>query len=109
MRGKETLVLDLRSITPLFDFFVISTGTNTRQTRAMAEDVDRVMKEHGSRRMGVEGLEPGSWIVQDYGDVVLHVFTPEERRQYDLERLWGDAPQISWKDFSLAQSEAVAS
>ena len=107
MRGKETIVLDLRAITPLFDFFVISTGTNTRLTRAIAEEVDQLLKDQDSKRMGIEGLEPGDWIVEDHGDVVLHVFTPESRRLYDLERLWGDAPQINWKDFVLA--EAVAS
>lgn len=96
MRGKETIVLDLRSITPLFDFFVISTGTNTRQTRAMAEEVDRALTEQGSQRLGIEGRESGNWIVQDYGDVVLHVFTPDDRKRYDLERLWGDAPKLDW-------------
>ncbi len=107
MRGKDTIVLDLRAITPLFDFFIISTGTNTRQTRAMAEEVDRLLKGQDSKRMGMEGLEPGDWIVQDHGDIVLHVFTPEQRRLYDLEHLWGDAPQINWKE--LAVAEAVAS
>lgn len=106
MRGKETVVLDLRSVTPLFDFFVISTGSNTRQTRAMAEEVNRVLKGQGSPRQAVEGLEPGSWIVQDYGDIVLHVFTPEDRERYDLEHLWGDAPKVEWSKLIL--DEAVS-
>lgn len=106
MRGKETVVLDLRAVTPLFDFFVISTGSNTRQTRAMAEEVNRVLKGQGSPRQAVEGLEPGSWIVQDYGDIVLHVFTPEDRDRYDLEHLWGDAPKVEWSKLIL--DEAVS-
>jgi len=95
-RGKDTLVLDVSHITPLFDFFVLTTGTNPRQIRAIAQGVDAAMKEQGSPRQSVDGRSSGNWIVQDYGDVILHVFTPEGRKQYDLEGLWGDAKRIDW-------------
>ncbi|WP_145034925.1 ribosome silencing factor [Caulifigura coniformis] len=95
-RGKDTLVLDVSHITPLFDYFVITTGTNPRQIRAIADGVEATMKEHGSPRQSVDGRDSGNWIVQDYGDVVLHVFTPEGRSQYDLEGLWGDAKRVDW-------------
>jgi ribosome-associated protein len=95
-RGKETLVLDVSKITPLFDFFVITTGTSPRQMRAIAERADDAMVEHGSARRSIEGYDSGTWIVQDYGDVVLHVFNPESRALYDLANLWGDAPQVEW-------------
>lgn len=98
LRGKDTVVLDLTGITPLFDYFVITSGTNRRQTHAIAEETDRVLSEHGSKRFGIEGYESSTWIVQDYGDIVLHVFTPETRRLYDLEHLWGDAPHVDWQD-----------
>jgi ribosome-associated protein len=98
LRGKDTLVLDLTGITPLFDYFVITTGTSRRQMHAIADEVDRVLKEHGSRRMGLEGYESGTWIVQDYGDVVLHVFNPDARSLYDLEHLWADAARVEWEE-----------
>lgn len=100
-RGTETVVLDLREITPIFDFFVMTTGTNRRQMHAIAEEVDSVLENLGSARKGIEGYRESSWIVQDYGDIVLHVFTEESRELYDLEGLWADAPQIDWE--SLAE------
>jgi ribosome-associated protein len=96
-RGEDTVVLDLTDVTPLFDYFVITTGRNRRQMHAIAEEVDRALTEAGSERMGLEGYTESSWIVQDYGDVVLHVFTPEARELYDLEHLWADAGRVDWQ------------
>ncbi len=90
------MVLDVSQITPLFDFFVITTGTNPRQMRAIAEGASTAMKELGSPKQSTEGKDSGNWVVQDYGDVVLHVFTPEGRKNYDLEALWGDAKRVDW-------------
>ena len=95
-RGRETLVLDMTQLTPLFDYFVITTGNSRRQMHAIAETADDVMEDHGTQRLAREGFD-GPWICQDYGDVVLHVFMPEARDLYDLENLWGDAPRIDWK------------
>lgn len=96
-RGKDTVVLDLTDITPIVDYFVITTGANRRQMRAIADEVDRVLSEAGSQRLGVEGYESDSWILQDYGDIVLHIFTAEARALYDLERLWADARRVDWR------------
>ena len=96
-RGQETVVLDLTGITPIVDFFVITTGTSPRQMKSLAIEVSRVLKEQGERPFGTEGHDGGTWILHDYGDVVLHVFNAESRKQYDLEHLWADAPQIDWK------------
>lgn len=98
LRGKDTIVLDLTGITPLFDYFVISTGNSRRQIHAIADEVQRVLKRHGSKRRGLEGVESSKWVVQDFGDVIVHVFTDEARALYDLEHLWGDAPRIDWAD-----------
>ncbi len=95
-RGRDTLILDLTAITPICDYFVITTGTNRRQIHAVADEVNRVLRENGEKRQGREGYDESSWVVQDYGDVVLHVFTPETRALYDLENLWGDAPHVEW-------------
>jgi ribosome-associated protein len=105
-RGRDTLLLDLTAITPLFDYFVITTATNRRQMHAIADEVTRLMRGVGSPRLGEEGYRDGSgWIVVDYGDVVLHVFTPEARALYDLENLWGDAPRLDWANAAVAEDE----
>lgn len=97
-RGGNVVVLDLTSVTPIFDYFVIATGTSRRQMHAVAEEVDRVLSERGSKRLGIEGYDVSQWIVQDYGDVVLHVFSDEARQLYDLENLWADAARVDWRD-----------
>ena len=67
---------------------------------AIADEVHRSLKAAGSQRMSREGYDSSNWVVQDYGNVVLHVFTPETRALYDLENLWGDAPRIDWQAVS---------
>lgn len=96
-KGRDTVVLDLSEITPIVDYFVITTGTSQRQMQSIAEEAGRAMKAEGHRPRGIEGRESSTWILQDYGDIVLHVFTPESRQVYDLEHLWADAPRIDWK------------
>ncbi len=95
-RGRETIVLDMTPISPLFDYFVVSSANSRRQLHAIADTSDDIMQDIGSNRMGREGYDT-SWICQDYGDVVLHVFTPETREIYNLEHLWADAPHIDWE------------
>lgn len=98
LKGKDSLVLDMTSVTPIVDFFVVTTATSGRQMRAIAEEVEQLMKKRGSRpRVGVEGRDSETWILQDYGDIVLHVFSPDGRELYDLEHLWADAPVVEWQ------------
>ncbi len=109
LKGKSTVVLDMTLVTPIVDFFVMTTATSGRQMRAIAEEVEMLMKSHGSRpRVGVEGRDSETWILQDYGDIVLHVFSPEGRELYDLEHLWADAPQLDWKVEANALAESVS-
>lgn len=96
-RGSETVVLDLRHVTPIFDFFVITTGTSRRQMIAIAEAADQLMKAAGSKRLGMEGHEGGTWLLHDYGDIVLHVLDGDSRETYALERLWADAKKVDWQ------------
>ena len=105
-RAGDIVVLDLTGITPLFDFFVIATGTSRRQMHAVAKEVDKALKGAGSKRGGREGYDESYWIVEDYGDIVLHVFTEEARENYDLEGLWADAPRVNWQGV-LESSEAA--
>ena len=93
-KAKDVTVMDLRGISDEVDYFVICTGESDLQLRAVVDAVvDRLRAEAGERPVSREG-EPGSakWIVLDYFDLVVHVFAPEQRAYYDLERLWGDAP-----------------
>jgi ribosome-associated protein len=96
-RGQDTIVLDLTGITPIVDYFVITHGTSRRQMHAIAEEADRMLQEEGSSRIGAEGYDSNSWILQDYGDIVLHIFTAEARAIYDLEHLWADARKVDWR------------
>ncbi len=94
-RGQDVLVLDLRELTPVFDYFVIATGSSKRQLHAISEEIDRVFEtEMGQRRIGIEGYTEGRWLLLDYGDIVVHIFDPEAREYYSLEQLWGDAKKI---------------
>ncbi len=97
-RGKDTLLLDMREITAIVDYFVITTTGSSRQMKALAQEADLVMKKRGSPRLGAEGEGETVWMLRDYGDVVLHIFSPEGRELYSLEDLWGDAPQVDWTE-----------
>ena len=93
--AKDVLILDMRPVCSYTDFFVICTGQNPRQTKAVWDEVhDRLNGESRTLPRSVEGEREASWIVADYVDVVLHVFTPETRSYYRLEELWGDVPSV---------------
>lgn len=97
-KGRDILVLDMRSCTPLFDFFIIATGTSRRQIHTLAEETDAALRAEGDTRIGIEGYEASKWIVQDYGDIMIHVFDPDTRDYYKLEELWSDAPKVDWEN-----------
>lgn len=96
-KGRDIVVLDMRSCTPLYDYFVISTGTSRRQLHTLAEETDAALRAEGDTRLGIEGYEASKWIVQDYGDIVVHVFDPDTRDYYKLEELWADAKRVDWE------------
>lgn len=94
-RGRNIVVLDLREITPIFDYFVIATGTSRRQLHAMSEEIDHKLEDDlNDKRMGIEGYSNSRWILLDYGTVVIHLFDEETREYYDLENLWGHAKRV---------------
>jgi len=96
-KARDVVVLDMRSITPLYDFFVIATGTSRRQLHTLAEEIDAALRAEGETRLGIEGYEASKWVVQDYGDIVVHLFDPDSRAYYALEDLWADAPHLDWE------------
>jgi ribosome-associated protein len=96
-KAKDILILDLRGITPIFDYFILMTGASRRQIHTLAEEVDAYMRSEDEKRLSIQGYQASRWIVQDYGDIVVHVFDQESREYYALEDLWADAPHIDWK------------
>ncbi len=96
-RAKDILLLDLRKATALVDFFVIVTAVSRRQSHAIASEIDHEMKKLGEAKLGLEGSEEGRWTLIDYGDFVVHIFSPDDRLYYALEDIWGDAPQLDWQ------------
>jgi len=94
-RGQDVVVLDMRSLTPSFDYFVIATGNSRRQLHAISEEIDRCLEQElGDRRMGIEGYNESRWILLDYGTVVIHLFDQETREYYSLEQFWGAASRV---------------
>jgi ribosome-associated protein len=94
-RGRDIVILDMREVTPVFDYFVLATGSSRRQLHAMKEEIDHKLEdEMGDHRLGVEGYQESRWILLDYGDVVVHLFEPEAREYYGLEDLWCDARRV---------------
>jgi len=96
-KGKDILVLDMRGITPLYDFFVIITGSSRRQIHTLAEEIDAALAAEGDKRLSISGYQANRWVIQDYGDIVVHVFDKEARAYYGLEELWADAPRLDWQ------------
>ena len=91
--GRDVVILDMQPVCAYTDYFVVVTGGNPRQTKAIWDEVHAVMKrDHDLLPRSADGQQEATWIVSDYIDVVLHVFTPEAREYYRLEDLWDDVP-----------------
>jgi ribosome-associated protein len=97
-RAEDVVILDLRGLTSIADFFVIATGTSDRQLRAIADEIEVQSQATGQKPFQVSGYENAVWVLVDYVDVVIHLFDRPHREYYDLELLWGDAPRIEWAD-----------
>lgn len=93
-KAEDITILDLRNITTLTDSFVICSVTNNRQARAIAQEIDEKLAKLGLKLDHIEGYPNSNWILMDYTDLVIHIFTKEIREYYDLEHLWGDAPRV---------------
>ena len=92
--AEDVVILDMRPECSFTDYFVIATGRNPRQTAAVWDEVHTQLKKQKLLPANVDGVREGTWIIADYLDVVLHVFTPESRAYYKLEDLWNDVPSV---------------
>ena len=97
-KGGNTRILDISAITTISDYFIVTSGNNYNQVRAIADNVEEeLLKKHGMRPERVEGYNNGEWILLDYIDYVIHVFDRELRLFYDIERIWSDGKEIEVK------------
>lgn len=98
-KAKGTMVLDVKQVTSLADYFVIMSGDTPAQVRAIADSVDDVLEPMGLRTLGVEGKSDARWVLLDYGDIIVHVLHEKERGYYKLEQFWNHALLVDESDW----------
>jgi ribosome-associated protein len=96
-KAADIAVLDLTGITSFTDHFVICTGANSRQVQAISDEITFQLKERGELPLSVEGYNQAEWVLVDYGDFLVHIFSPKSREYYALERLWRNAKAVDLK------------
>ena len=94
-KGLDTMTLDVRGKTPMTDYFIVTTGTSRVQIKAIVDRIIEVFADKGMKNKRVEGQDERVWVLVDYGDVIIHVFAPEQRRYYNLESFWMGSEAIS--------------
>ncbi|HBY72018.1 MAG TPA: ribosome silencing factor, partial [Lachnospiraceae bacterium] len=93
-KGEDIQVIEIKEISILADYFIIANGTNASQVDALVDNVKETLSKHGYEPQRIEGVRSASWILMDYGDIVVHVFSKEDRLFYNLERIWRDGKTI---------------
>ncbi len=102
---EDIVLFDVHKLSDLTDYILIATGTSDRQIKGVAGQVDDLAKESGLDRFGSERDADSTWLVLDYVDTIIHLFEPTARAHYDLEMLWGDAPQVAWRRDAKSQDQ----
>ncbi len=97
-KARNLVILELKGVSSLADYFIICSGTSDRHVQAIASHIEISLKEKGSFALGIEGFRAGRWVLLDYDDVIIHVFQEKEREFYDLESLWNECPCIPFLD-----------
>jgi ribosome-associated protein len=93
-KASDVLLLDIRELTTIADYFIICNGNNARQIAAIAEAIEEELRKQGARLLNREGVAESGWLILDYGDIIVHIFGPKEREYYRLERLWSEAKTV---------------
>ena len=96
-KAEDIVVIDVRDVCTFSDYFVICTGLSSLQFKAIADSIESSLRKMGFKPYHIDGLTSQSWLIMDYSDVIIHVFSPEARSYYELERLWGDGTFIDWE------------
>ncbi len=97
-KGEDIRIIDISKVSVLADYFIIANGSNTNQVQALVDNVQEELFQAGVEAKQVEGYNTASWILMDFGDIIVHVFSQEDRLFYDLERIWRDGEFISTQD-----------
>ena len=97
-KGQDIKIIDIQSVSVLADYFIIADGSNPNQVQAMADNVEEMLGKAGCECKQIEGYQSANWILMDYKDIIVHVFSKEDRAFYDLERIWRDGKQITKED-----------
>ena len=104
-KAKDTVILELKDLSTIADYFVICSGENPAQIRAIADAIDEFFSSQKISPLGREGLDFARWVLIDYGDIIIHIFDEETRAFYDLEKFWIDAPRVPVEEFSTHLSK----
>ncbi len=107
-KASDIVALDVGGTLVVTDYFLIATGSNDRQVSAIADEVEEALRQQGVKPLGREGERELTWLLLDYGDLVVHVFQPAEREFYRLEKLWGDAPRLALDEDDAAPDGVTA-
>lgn len=97
-KAENVTVIDIREVSTVADYFVIANGTNQNQIQAMRDACDEALYKAGQSARQVEGNANSTWILMDYGDIIIHIFSKEDRLFYDLERIWRDGKRVTITD-----------
>ena len=95
-KAENVVIMDMKAVSNLTDYFVIASAASSRRVKAIAENIEEELKKSGVRNAHTEGKSEALWVLLDYGDVIVHVFQEDTRKFYDLERLWSDAPKSAF-------------
>jgi ribosome-associated protein len=96
-RCQDVMLLDMRGYSPIADYFIIATGTSPRQMRSVCDEIAELGDTRNQKAFFVSGYDSETWILADFVNVIVHLFSTDARKYYDLENLWGDAPHMDWK------------
>lgn len=102
-KGADIVIYDLHGLSDVADYFLIVTAQSKLQARAIAGAIEKGLKDQGVRKLGQEGGPASQWLLLDYSDTVIHVFSPALREYYSLESLWGDAPKVRWQESAVPE------
>lgn len=100
-KAEDIRVIEIKDISVIADYLVIANGTNASQVQALVDNVDEKLAEAGAENKRIEGTRNSSWILMDYNDIIVHVFSREDRLFYDLERIWRDGKDISKEELGI--------
>ena len=100
-KGNEIRVIDIEKVSSIADYFIIANGDNRNQVQAMSDNVEEMLGRAGYEPKQIEGYQNANWILLDYGDIVVHIFSADDRRFFDLERIWRDGITVSEEDLGI--------